>query len=57
MSDNLRNVNIKIVHGLINISVSVTLDTYVDIDFPILDNFGALDVNYFIIVDLAYLDR
>lgn len=44
-------------HGSINISVSITLDTYVDIDFPILDNFGALDVNIAYIVDIANLER
>ena len=43
-------------HGLIHISVSITLDTYVDIDFPILDNFGALDVNIGIFIDFSHLN-
>jgi len=32
------------IHSSIEVLVTLALDTYVDIDFPIVDNFGAIDV-------------
>lgn len=54
MNENLKNVSVKIVHSSINATVSVSLDFYVDVDFPILDNFGSLDVIMISYVDLCY---
>lgn len=53
----MKNVSVKIVHSSINATVSVSLDFYVDVDFPILDNFGSLDVIMISYVDLCYRYR
>mgnify|MGYP006322962091 CR=1 FL=1 len=38
---------------MISVVVSISLDSYVDIDIPILDNFGAFDVFIFLFRSLS----
>lgn len=35
---------IKVIHGPINLSIPTSFDSTVDLDLPIVDNFGSIDV-------------